>query len=94
MSEIYQNVIGMCFYGSNWQYVILVSGNGLAPDKWEAINSTQGSSRSIMLYGVTSGPFYKHGLISIPACISNHIPSKVWDGITYPILNFTLGMDK
>ena len=24
----------------------------------------------------------------IPAWISNHMPSKVWDEITYPFLNF------
>ena len=27
-------------------------------------------------------PFYHHGLTSIPACINNHIQSKVWDEIT------------
>ena len=43
-----------------------------------------------------SGSFYWHGLIWIRAWISNHIPSKVWDEITYPFLNFrwSLGMDK
>ena len=30
--------------------------------------------------------FFKHGLI--PACISNHMPSKVLDEITYPFPNF------
>ena len=34
------------------------------------------------------GPFYYHGLILIPAWISNHIHYKVWDEITYPFLNF------
>ena len=33
-------------------------------------------------------PFYKHGYTLIPAWISNHMPSKVWDEITYPFLNF------
>ena len=33
------------------------------------------------------GPFYSHGSILIPAWISNHKPSKVWDEITYPFLN-------
>ena len=33
-------------------------------------------------------PFYQHGLTLIPTWISNHIPSKVWDGITYPFPNF------
>ena len=30
------------------------------------------------------GPFYKHGLTLIPAWSSNHMPSEVWDEITYP----------
>ena len=33
-------------------------------------------------------PFYLHGLTLIPTWISNHIPSKVWDEITYPFPNF------
>ena len=33
-------------------------------------------------------PFYWHGLTLISAWISNHMPSKVWNGITYPSLNF------
>ena len=33
-------------------------------------------------------PFYLHGLTLIPAWISNHMPGKVWDEITYPFLNF------
>ena len=32
--------------------------------------------------------FYQHGLTSIPAWISNHMPSEVWGGITYPFPNF------
>ena len=36
----------------------------------------------------SNGPFYKHGLTWIPSWISNHTPSKVWDEITYPFLNF------
>ena len=27
-------------------------------------------------------------IIAVPACISNHMPSKVWDKISYPLLNF------
>ena len=44
--------------------------------------------------------FYKHGLTLIAALISNYMPSKVWDEITYPFLNFkrlhrwSLGMEK
>ena len=33
-------------------------------------------------------PFYKHLLTIIPAWISNHMPSKVWDEIIYPFPNF------
>ena len=49
---------------------------------------------------VLSAIHIKHGLTLIPAWISNHMPCKVWDEITYPILNFqqlhcwSLGMDK
>ena len=32
-------------------------------------------------------PLLLHGLTSIPAWISNHIPCKVWGEITYPFLN-------
>ena len=34
------------------------------------------------------GPVAPFGLTLIPACLSNHIPSKVWDEITYPFVNF------
>ena len=43
---------------------------------------------SFLLVIDTSGPFYLHGLTLIPAWISNYMPSKVWDKITYPFLNF------
>ena len=36
----------------------------------------------------SSGRFYKHGLTLIPEWISNHVLSKVWGEITYPLLNF------
>ena len=36
----------------------------------------------------TSDPFYQHGLTLIPAWIINYIHCKVWDEITYPLLNF------
>ena len=32
---------------------------------------------------------HKHGLTLIPAWISNHMPSKVWDEINYPFPNFS-----
>ena len=34
------------------------------------------------------GPFYQHGLILIPARISNYMLSKVQDEIIYPFPNF------
>ena len=37
---------------------------------------------------ITSGHFYLYGLTLIPVWISIHTPSKVWDEITYPFLNF------
>ena len=33
-------------------------------------------------------PLYRHGLTLCPAWICNHMPRKVWDGNTYPFLNF------
>ena len=41
-----------------------------------------------ILYQQSSSPFYEHGSTLIPACISNHMSSKVCDGITYSFLNF------
>ena len=35
------------------------------------------------------GLFYWHGSISITAWISNHMPGKVWDEITYPFQKFS-----
>ena len=34
------------------------------------------------------GPFYWHGLTSIPARVSNYMARKVWDENTHPFLNF------
>ena len=39
-------------------------------------------------FGDTSSPFCQYGLTLIPAWISNHMPGKEWDEITYPFLNF------
>ena len=33
------------------------------------------------------GPSYKHGLTLIPILVSNHMLSKMWDEITYPLPN-------
>ena len=40
-----------------------------------------------MEHCVSRGAFYYHGLTFIPAWISNHMPSEVWDEITYPFSN-------
>ena len=47
------------------------------------------SSRSLTHVFIIRGPFYQHGLTLIPAWISNHMPSKVWDEITCPFPNFS-----
>ena len=39
----------------------------------------------------TWSPFYKHVSTLIPACISNHMPSRVWDEIIYPFPNIRHG---
>ena len=49
-----------------------------------SINGTWGESH-------TWGPFYSHGLTLIPEWTSNHMPSKVWDEITYQFLNLNCG---
>ena len=50
----------------------------------------------LVWYFVPCGPFYQHGLTLITAWIGNHMPSKVWDEITYAFLNFNVRtrMDK
>ena len=42
----------------------------------------------LITYPYPSGPFYQQGLTLIPAWIGNYMPSKVWNEITYPFLNF------
>ena len=37
---------------------------------------------------IFKGPSYEHGLTIIPAWVSNYMPGKMWDEITYPFLNF------
>ena len=40
------------------------------------------------LWDCAQGTFYQHGLTLIPAWISNHVPSNIWNEITYPFPNF------
>ena len=47
-----------------------------------------GSPSGQYKYCMTRAHFYKHSLTLIPAWISNYMPGKVWDEITYPFLNF------
>ena len=46
-----------------------------------------------LMYRCSSGyyPFYIHGLTLLPAWISNHMPSKMWDEINHPFPNFNGG---
>ena len=50
--------------------------------------SAQIVHQCIPSHGCTRGPFYWRGLTLMPAWISNHTPSKVWDEISYPFPNF------
>ena len=50
--------------------------------------STRGLKLFLVSKRASSDPFYSHGLTWIPAWISNHMPSIVWDEITYPLINF------
>ena len=38
--------------------------------------------------GIDNKLTHKHGLTVIPAWINNYIHYKLWDGITYPFVNF------
>ena len=51
-------------------------------------NFKEGLQIMHLLFLVSCGPFYLHGLALIPAWISKYMPIKVWDEITYPFLNF------
>ena len=49
------------------------------------------STCMVILYRSIMGhlwPRYKHELTVIPSWISNYMPRKVWNEITYPFLNF------
>ena len=39
---------------------------------------------------ISMGSFYEHGLTLIQVWISNRMPSKMWDEITYPFPNFNI----
>ena len=52
------------------------------------MENSQKSTLSTHSAAKPSRPLYKHGLTSISAWISHHIPSQVWDEITYPFPNF------
>ena len=46
------------------------------------------TDKPILWLLVAWGLFYQHGLTSILVWISNHMPNKVWDKITYPFPKF------
>ena len=52
--------------------------------QWTANSGCRLHGREMDLWG----PFYWHVLTLIPAWISNNIPCRMWDEITYPFLNF------
>ena len=55
----------------------------------QTILHTRWGISNFLSYGCYNpwAPFTKQGLTLIPACISNHMASKVWDEITYPFPN-------
>ena len=59
-----------------------------------------GANEFILYFLQMREPFYWQGLTSTPVWINNHIPSKMWDEISYPFPKFqwlhhqNLGMDK
>ena len=52
-------------------------------EQW--IPRTNGQLRGKCFHLMTSSWAYWHGLTLISAWINNHMPSKVWDDITYPL---------
>ena len=56
--------------------------SGKASNSWDCVPFAKFWTLEIF------GQFYSHGLTLIPTCPSNHMPSNVWDEITYPFLNF------
>ena len=90
----------------NW-HVPISSGNGLAPNKWQAIawnNVDPSLWQHLAWLGLircnikwkfgqnpefhSRGPFVITWINLIPAWITNHMPHKVWGGITYSFPNF------
>ena len=64
-----------------------------APQWISSNDSVMAAKVSVSVHSLTvsfdsSSRFYLHGLTLTPACISNHMSSKVRDEITYPFLNF------
>ena len=63
--------------------------------KWVAVIWHGGEGATIVVLAVDArGPFYWHGLTLIPAWISNHVSSKLWDEITYPFQTSTVALLK
>ena len=55
-----------------------------SPHKWPVTRKMFPFDDVIM----TRRPFYYHGIILILTWIGYHMPSKVWDEITYPFQNY------
>ena len=78
---------------TGWQVIVrtswgLMHGHTDRQTYATTISNASGKNHPQKAAILISSPFYKHDLTLIPACISNHTPSKVWDRITYPFLNF------
>ena len=58
--------------------------------KYESVFGCHTHRNFALFHQNSLGPFYWHGFTLIPAWISNHTPSKMWDEITYPFPNFNI----
>ena len=61
-------------------------------DIYKSVDCGECDTYSLLLF---MDPFYWHDIHIIPKWLSNHMSSKVWNEITYPIPSFNgLVMDK
>ena len=80
------------FCGNQWQYTINVKTPLTRRREKCLLNCRIWVSAGIGVRKIDDGwspvaSFTNNGLTFIPAWISNHTPSKVWNEITYPFLN-------
>ena len=60
----------------------------MTPSRYRSDRTTLNSNVTASNFHEICGPVYQHGITSLTAWISNHMPNKVWDEITYPFPNF------